>query len=164
VIRTIRHEIEIAATPASVYAFFENIQENYTKWHPDHIVFRWTRGDGLVEGAVAYSEQRIHGKVHGMPVRFTKVVPAKRVEFELTNPIARFFAPRYLWLFEETEGGCRFVAEGDVRLGGIVSRLRHVQQALAAGRRHLAEEGENLKRLVESGAARGGHQALSSAA
>jgi hypothetical protein len=74
----------------------------------------------------------------------------------LTNPFARFFAPRYLWLFEATEGGCRFVAEGDVRLGSILSRLRHVQQALAAGRKHLAEEGENLKRLVESSVAGGG--------
>jgi uncharacterized protein YndB with AHSA1/START domain len=155
VIVTIRHEIEIAASSASVYSFFEHIEENYTKWHPDHVVFRWIKGDGLAEGSVAYSEQRMRGKVHGLPARFTKVVPAKRVEFELTNPIARFFAPRYLWLFEATEGGCRFVAEGDVRLGRISSRLRHVQEALAAGRKHLAEEGENLKRLVEAGATDG---------
>ena len=161
---TLRHEIEIAASPESVYSFFEHLPENYTKWHPDHIVFRWIEGDGLAEGSVAYSEQRMRGKVHKLPARFTKVIPAERVEFELTNPIARFFAPRYVWLFESTAGGCRFVAEGDARLGWISARLKHVQGALAAGQKHLAEEGESLKRLVESGEAGGSQQALSNAA
>lgn len=152
---TLRHEIEIAASPESVYAFFERIAENYTRWHPDHIAFRWVKGEGIAEGAVAYSEQRIHGKVHKLPARFTKVIPARLVEFKWVNPIARFFAPRNVWLFEPTDRGCRFVAESDLRLGWGSSRLKHVQEAIASGRKHLAEEGENLKRLMEFAGPRG---------
>ena len=146
---TLRHEIEIDAPPERVYAFFENIEENYTKWHPDHIVFRWTKGAGLEEGAVAYSEQRMHGKVHKLSARFTQVIPNRRVEFRWTNPIARFFAPRNVWIFEPTNGGCRFIAEGDIRLGWISSRMKRVRNALEQGKTHLRQEGENLKRLVE---------------
>ena len=146
----LRHEIKIDAPPEAVYAFFEDLEKNYIKWHPDHIVFRWVEGDGLAEGSVAYSEQRIHGKVHKLQARFTKVIPAQRVEFEWVGRIARLFAPRNVWLFEAAYGGCRFIAESDLRLDWISSRLKRVQKGLAAGRQHLAEEGENLKRLVES--------------
>ena len=151
-IRTLRHEVRIDASPEAVYAFFENLEANYTRWHPDHIVFRWTKGSGLEEGAVAYSEQRVHGKVHKLSAEFTEVLPGRRVVFRWVNPLARLFAPRNIWIFEPDHGGCRFRAEGEVRLGWISSRLKRTEEALAAGLRHLAEEGENLKRLVEADA------------
>ncbi len=43
---TFRHEIEMAASPESVYSFFEHIEENYRAWHPDHVSFRWVAGGG----------------------------------------------------------------------------------------------------------------------
>ena len=113
------------------------------------MVFRWVKGDTLREGAVAYSEQRVHGKIHKMSVKFTKVIPNQLVEFRWVNPLARFFAPRNVWIFKPTDGGCRFIAEGDLRLGWISSRMKRTKKALEAGRIHLKEEGENLKRLVE---------------
>jgi len=36
----IENSIHIAAAPEKVYAFFENIEANYLKWHPDHRVFK----------------------------------------------------------------------------------------------------------------------------
>jgi uncharacterized protein YndB with AHSA1/START domain len=145
----LRHEIEIDTHPERVYAFFLNIEQNYTKWHPDHIVFRWVKGNTIQQGAVAYSEQRVHGKIHKMSATFTKVIPNQLVEFRWDNLLARFFAPRNVWIFQPTNGGCRFIAESDLRLGWISSRMKHAKKALEAGRIHLKEEGENLKRLVE---------------
>jgi uncharacterized protein YndB with AHSA1/START domain len=146
---TLRHEIEIEAPPEKVYAFFENIEENYTKWHPDHRVFRWMTEGGLKQGAVAYSEQMVGGKLHKLRARFTKVVPNHLVEFKWVNPISRFIAPRNTRVFEATDTGCKFIAEGDIRLGWISSRMKRVRAALDQGRVHLKEEGENLKQLVE---------------
>ncbi|MFH1680387.1 MAG: SRPBCC family protein [Candidatus Eisenbacteria bacterium] len=150
---TLSHSIEIDAPPESVYGFFLDIEENYTKWHPDHVVFRWIEGGSLAKGAVAYSEQYIHGKLHRLKARFTKVVPYREIEFSWVNPLIRFFAPRNTWVFEPAGGGCRFTAEGDLRLGWISSRMGRVKQRLEEGRRHIEEEGENLKRLVEAGVA-----------
>jgi len=146
---TLRHEIEIDASPQRVYAFFEKIEQNYAKWHPDHRVFRWVTDGGLKQGAVAYSEQMMHGKLHKLRARFTKVIPNRIVEFKWVNPIIRFFAPRNVWIFEATDTGCKFIAEGDVRIGWISSRMKRVRIALDQGRAHLKEEGENLKQLVE---------------
>ena len=148
---TTRHSIDIDAPPEAVYAFFEGLEENYTKWHPDHISFRWAQENGLEEGAIAYAAQRVHGKIHKTPARFTRVEPNRRIEFVWANPFLRFFAPLNVWIFEPIDGGCRFTAEGVVRLGWISSRMKHVQRVLEEGRRHIAEEGENLKRLVEAG-------------
>ena len=147
---TLSHTTEINASPETVYAFFVNIEQNYTKWHPDHVVFRWIEGEALEEGATAYSEQYAHGSIHKMKPRFTKVIPNRRVEFSWMNPFHRFFAPRNVWKFESTPGGCRFSAEHDIRLGWISSRMDRVKRGLDAGRQHLKEEGENLKRLVEA--------------
>ena len=147
---TLRHAIEIDAPPKQVYGFFENIEENYTKWHSDHRVFRWTDGGTLRKGAVAYSEQMMHGKLHRLPARFVKVVPGRLVEFQWMNPLLRFFAPRNVWVFEATGEGCRFIAESDIRLGWISARMKRVHHLLEQGKTHLREEGENLKRLVES--------------
>jgi hypothetical protein len=43
---TLRHEIETEAPPEKVCAFFENIEQNYTKWYPDHRLLRWVKGEG----------------------------------------------------------------------------------------------------------------------
>ncbi|WP_226007983.1 hypothetical protein [Natrinema salinisoli] len=53
----------VAAPPAVVYRFFEEMEDNYVEWHPDHITFRWTEGTGLEPGAEAYFKERIAGKV-----------------------------------------------------------------------------------------------------
>jgi uncharacterized protein YndB with AHSA1/START domain len=147
---TVSHTIEIAAAPEAVFAFFVNIEKNYTKWHPDHVVFQWVKGDALAEGSIAYSEQHVHGSLHKMKAKFTKVIPSRRVEFTWLNPLQRFFAPRNEWKFEPASGGCRFSAEHDIRLGWISSRMKKVKLQLEAARKHLKEEGESLKRLVEA--------------
>jgi uncharacterized protein YndB with AHSA1/START domain len=149
---TLSHKIDIDASPESVFAFFMNIEANYTKWHPDHVVFRWVKGNLLEEGAIAYSEQYMHGSLHKLKARFAKVIPNRRVEFLWVNPLLRFFAPRNAWILEPLNGGCRFTAESDIRLGWISSRMNRVKRRLDGGRKHLAEEGENLKHLVEADA------------
>ncbi|MDZ7730887.1 MAG: SRPBCC family protein [Natrialbaceae archaeon] len=43
----------IDATPEDVFGFFEDMAENYKRWHPNHITFRWVDGDGLEPGATS---------------------------------------------------------------------------------------------------------------
>jgi len=148
---TLRHAIEIDAPPEAVYAFFAKLEQNYARWHPDHVVFRYTKGNPLEEGSTACTEQYLHGSLHRMKAKFTKVIPNRRIEFLWMNPLLRFVAPRNEWTFEADNGGCRFSAHHEFRLGWLSSRLDRVKHGLDATRKHLKEEGENLKRLVEIG-------------
>jgi hypothetical protein len=34
----------IEAPPERIFTFFEEMDQNYVAWHPDHIAFRWTKG------------------------------------------------------------------------------------------------------------------------
>lgn len=151
---TMSHSIDIDASPEEVFAFFVNIEENYTKWHPNHNEFRWIKGRPMEVGSVAFADQMGRGKSQKLNTRIDRVEPNRRIEFSWTNPFAKFFLPRNAWLFEPINGGCRFTAESDVRLGWISSRMAHVKEGIEEGRKHLKEEGENLKRLVEE--AKGG--------
>jgi len=68
--------IEIEATPEKIFDFFVRIDENYKAWHPDdHVEFRWIKGKPLEEGAIRYSEEYLHGKLHKAKVLYTKIVP-----------------------------------------------------------------------------------------
>lgn len=75
------HSIEINNTPDAVFSFFEDMEANYLRWHPDHIEFRWVPGRGVREGHVAHYAERIAGQRKAMDIVYTRKArpaPAKR--------------------------------------------------------------------------------------
>jgi uncharacterized protein YndB with AHSA1/START domain len=147
-----RNEAEITASPEAVYSFLEHLPQNYTSLHPDHLGFRWISGNGISAGALASVDHLLGGKVRTLPTKFTVVVPNKRIEFEWGDPNGSFFAPRDSWTFEATAGGCRFVSECELIISGVSSQSKKIDDALAVIRKHLGEEAQNLKRIMEQGA------------
>ncbi len=145
-----RHEIEIAASSDVVYLFFDHIAENYTRWHTNHVEFRWVKEHSLIEGAVASVKHRIHGKVYDLQIRFTKVISGRLVAFEWRNSNGSFFAPEDKWLFETIGENCRFVSESELVLRDVPAPSKQVEEAIASFRKHLTEEGENLKFFIET--------------
>ena len=140
--------VEIKASCEEVFSFFRDLEANYTRWHPqDHVLFKWVKGNGLEQGAVAYSEQYIHGKLHKLKVEFTRVAPPREVEFKFLPAWIRIFVPEDTWVLTPTGQGCRFTATTHLRMGRLSQRLN--RKKLESLARHLGEEGQNLKRLVE---------------
>jgi hypothetical protein len=43
----LRNEIRIRTSPEEIMRFFEGMEENYTRWHPDHRHFEWVAGRGV---------------------------------------------------------------------------------------------------------------------
>jgi len=99
---TLRDSIEIKTTPEKIFDFFVHFEENYLAWHPDHVKSYWI-GKPAKEGSILYCEEYLHGKLHRMKFRITKVELNRKIEYKL----------------------------------------------LEAGKKHMKEEGENLKRLLE---------------
>jgi hypothetical protein len=143
--------IHIDAPPAAAFAFFEQMQANYTRWHRDHLKFEWRKGRGLAQGNVFYFEERIAGKLQKKEVRITEVIPDRYFAFEMTNPVFRFFLPHLSFRFEPDGEGTRFGAE--LRLHGIGPLGRRLnKREFDAVEVHMAEESRNLKALLEAGA------------
>jgi hypothetical protein len=140
----------VEAPPERVFGFFEQMAPNYTRWHPDHLAFEWRSGGALREGATAGYEERIGGKLMKKEVEFVRVEPGRYVAMAPTSRLIRLVLPRLSFAFEPVAGGCRLTAEIVVRTGPLGAWLN--RREFEAVRRHMREEGENLKRLIEAAA------------
>jgi len=141
--------IIIQAKPNQIFQFFEKMHLNYTKWHPEHIMFRWVKGSGVKVGSVFYFEERIGGELLKKRVVFTKVIPDQYMEFVPTNWFYRLFMPRFSFEMQSIDDQkTRFIAEFIVQGMGPLAKWLNRKQ-LEAVRIHMQEEGENLKKIME---------------
>ena len=124
----------------------------YGSWHPDHVAWCVLNGSMLQPGSEIECQEILHGKPHTMRMRLTRVDPGRRIEYEIVTLGTGAFevVPKG----EEVD----FVAE--LNLGTdvpIVSRVIDALLRALFGRRleamsqHMLEEGQNLKKILESG-------------
>ncbi len=124
------------------------MDKNYLQWHPEHLVFEWRQGNGLVLGNVFYFEEKIGGQLLKKETRFTKIIPNQYIEFKMVNWFFRWFIPKMTFIFEEKENGCLFTAQVFLRGIGPIGKWAH-RKEFAAVQKHMKEEGINLKNLIE---------------
>jgi hypothetical protein len=138
---------EIRAAPDRLFAFFTAMEANYTAWHPDHMLFRWLDAPGLKQGVRFYFEERIAGKLLKKEVAFTRIEPSSLIEFAPTSRLFRLFLPRISFRIQPAGSGFTVTQDIHLRIGPLAAWLN--RRELAAVRRHMREEGENLKSLLE---------------
>jgi hypothetical protein len=146
--------VEIGVTPEKVFDFFLQIVDDasYHTWHPaDHVALRWISGNPYEEGSVAYAEEYLHGKLHKLKFRISKIVPNREIEYAPLSRLLRIFFPKNRFEIEPTGDGCIFTAKVHLRIGRIAKALakRRLEVGLSSVRKHMKEEGENLKRILE---------------
>lgn len=146
--------IKINTTPEKIFGFFLQIVDNasYRVWHPeDHVVFQWIKGGPWQQGSVAYAEEYIHGKLHKFKFLIKEVLPNRKIEMVPVSRILRIYFPRNTFLIEPLGDSCLFTASGLLRVGLLVKLLakRRLEQGILSVRKHMKEEGENLKQILE---------------
>jgi hypothetical protein len=148
---TLSDTIEINAAPRQLFAWLERMPQEYTSWHPDHVACRVLHGSMLEVGSEIECQEYLHGKLHSMRFRMTKVVPEKRIEFEVVG------MGRGAFEAQANIDTVRFVAELEIGSEApIIGRLfdfffsRLFTQRIESMRQHMAEEGYNLKVILES--------------
>ncbi|WP_416840033.1 SRPBCC family protein [Haloferax sp. DFSO52] len=139
---------KIDAPAEAVFRFFETMESNYERWHPDHIEFRWNDERGLTEGSEAYFEERIAGKVQRKTVEFTEVVPNRYLEFRPSSRLIALLMPSISFTIEPRQDGCTLTQRIRVRTGPIGAWAN--RREFDAVRKHMREEGENMKQILES--------------
>jgi hypothetical protein len=105
-------------------------------------------------------QERLHGKPHRLRMTLTGAEPGQWVRYRMLPGLSGGFE------VEPTDTGSRFTAtiEIGVRMpvvGALIDRMLRltIRRRLAAIRRHQAEEGANLKALLERKAVASGTQA-----
>ena len=126
--------------------------ESYRAWHEkEHVSFAWLSGEPWSEGSVLRAEEYLHGKPHKFTFVVTKVEANKRIQYEPVSRFMKHFMPRNQFLFEPKGDACLFTATGVFRIGWIGKKLfkKAIEQGLASVRKHMKEEGVNLKLALE---------------
>ena len=146
--------IEVKATPERVFEWliqrFKD-KESYQAWHPEHVDIRWIKGEPLQEGSILYAEEYLHGDLHKLKFRITKVVPNRVIEYKSLFPLS-ILSPGNTFLIElQGENSCIFTAKGSLRIPRWLFKKLHKKHKhkIAATEQHIKEEGENLKRALE---------------
>ncbi len=151
----LRDSIEVKTSPEKAFKFLTSIVDGdtYRAWHKgDHVGFRWLQGKPWTEGSVLYAEEYIHGKLHKLKFKITKIVPNEKIEYSPTSCFIRKFFPKNEFLIEQKGESCLFTASGTYRVGkiGKIFFGKSIERALSSVKQHMKEEGENPKRILES--------------
>jgi hypothetical protein len=152
----LKDSIEIKATPEEVFEWLVQRlkdKESYQAWHPDHVDIRWIKGAPLQEGSILYAEEYLHGALHKLTFRITKIVPNRVIAYRALFPLS-ILAPGNTFLIEpKGENSCIFTAMGRLRLPRWLFKKLHKKHEykIEATEQHMKEEGENLKRALEKG-------------
>ena len=147
--------IEIKARPEDVFNFLTSIVDDnsYKVWHKyDHVGFQWLKGNPWEKDSILYAEEYIHGKLHKLKFKITEVVTNQRIEYTPTSRFVRKFFPKNEFIIEPRGDSCQFIAKGTYRIGkiGKIFFKRSIEKALSSVKKHMREEGENLKSILEN--------------
>ena len=145
------HSIEIKTTPEQIWNFLKN-PDNYTTWHPkDHIKLIWTEGKPFELGSKMYSEQRVFGKIQKYNGQIKELIPNKKVVFRFKFPVS-LISPEIEWRIEPKGSSTVFTAISYIRAGHLYKKIfkKDMKKLITEHNRHVSEEGENLKKILES--------------
>ena len=151
---TLTDSIEIKTTPEKIFKFFTNLSddESYRAWHPDdHVSLRWIKGEPWQVGSVVYAEEYIHGELHKLKFVVTKMVQNRRIEYAPENRFLRFYIPKNTFAVEQKGDICVFTASVTYRIGWLAKTFagEKLKRGLFGVKKHMKEEGENLKNILE---------------
>ncbi len=148
---SLRDSIEIDTTAGQLFAWLDRMPQEYKSWHPDHVACRVLHGSMLEVGSQIECEEYLHGTLHSMRFRVAKVVPDRRVEFEVEG------MGRGAFEAQVNVDTIRFVAELDIGSDApIIGQLFDFvfpwlfKQRIESMKQHMEEEGQNLKAILEA--------------
>ncbi|MFX1320466.1 MAG: SRPBCC family protein [Promethearchaeota archaeon] len=146
--KTLRDSIEINTKPEKIFQWLKNLDNNYKKWHKDHVnSIKLTATRELEIGDVFCYEEYLHGELHKLKLKLTNVEENRVIEFKTLFP-ASLICPKGSFLIEPKNDNSIFTATLTFRMGNIFSKF--AKSRVEAIKKHMKEEGENLKRLLET--------------
>ncbi len=148
---TLKHSVEIAVGPERIWDFFADLEKKYKLWHPeDHIVFKWTEGKPMELHSRIYSEQYMMGRVTKYDAYVSEVIHERKIIFKFKFPLS-VTCPKLEWILEPAADKTVFTSVTYLNIGKIFRSIfkKRTKELVESHDKHVAEEGENLKGLLE---------------
>jgi len=146
--RILKDSIEINAPVEKVWEFFDHLDVNYKSWHENaHVTCRWLKGRPHEEGSIAYFEEILDGKLCKIKAITIKVVKYRLVETRSPFPVSMIHT-KGTYIFEPKGNSSVFTAINHFRIPSLFNKK--LLSLVAATEKHMKEEGENLKKIIES--------------
>jgi hypothetical protein len=138
---------------------FAQLDKNFQSWHPEeHVQCRYCKGGPLEKGSILYFEVYLLGKLQKAKYRITNVEPNSRIEYKMEFPLS-LLGGSGAWIMEPK--GANSIFMNDIYLGTNLPVAEKVMDKLiqlslgrvnAAFKHHMAEEDQNLKKIMEESA------------
>lgn len=134
-----------------VFEWLGAMPDGYRMWHPAHVSCRVVRGSMLQQGSVVECKEYLHGKLHTLRLETRSFREDERLDYAIQGLGWGAFS------VARVAEGVEFTAE--IALGTNIPLVGWIVDAvlrmlfrgrIAAMRVHMREEGENLKRILES--------------
>lgn len=151
--------IDRAAIPAAeerVWESLASLDAHYREWHPEHLVWHTLSGPPLTEGAIVFVDEwigrfRLTGRCRIVDVR-----PNRSFRWEMLGRYA-LVGVGGSFALAPIESGTALTAEVHMGwstpvLGWLLDRIIALVVPLPELRRHMADEGRNLARLLGAAA------------
>jgi len=142
--------VAIEAPADAVWAWLRDLPRHYLAWHPAHTRAEWIDGGPGQPGAELHVEEVLHGERHRLRMVVTDIREAPTrmtLEYRILGAIG-LLIPKGRFEVERRAGGCTFTAGLHVRAARLTSTLFRRQYLDL--KKHLREEGANLKALLEA--------------
>jgi len=143
----LKDSIKIKTPPKAIFEWLRHFAGNYKAWHPDHITSRWVKGSNFRKGSILYAEEYLGGRLEKLRFKSTNYVPNRLIEYKLLFPES-IVCSGGSFSVEPYDGGSIFTATLSFRFGFLSGIFRSRIDAI---RRHMKEEGKNLKMILEKG-------------
>jgi hypothetical protein len=145
----LKESIVIHKPPREVFEWLMHFVENYRAWHPDHISAHWTKGRNFEIGSILHTEEYIGDQKETIRFRTTWVITDRLIKYQLLFPHS-LICSGGSFRFESQNGSTLFIATLSFRMSRILKVF--FNKKFKAIRKHMREEGANLKQILEGAA------------
>lgn len=143
---TLKDSVKIHTNPKAIFDWFDNFDDNYTSWHPDHIKAKWIKGDHIEVNAIVYTEEYLGTHLEKLKFRITRMIPNRLIKFKVLFPES-LICTSGSFEIKPQNGTSVFIATLSFRMGTLLAKIFPAR--MKALRKHMAEEGLNLKGILE---------------
>lgn len=146
--RFVEDAVHVKASPLEVWGWLAHLVEHYVEWHPDHVSAEWIAGPPNRVGSLMRAVEAVGNHEEDLLFELVEFEPPHRFAYRIGRSVGLILPAGSFEIERDDNDGCWFTARIGYRFGPVTERL--FRRRIAGLRSHMAEEGANLKRLVEA--------------